>query len=199
MPSFSELAPPPREISPIHSNNPTPEPIVAPPPNKKSKVDLPSSSSSSSDSSDDGVELPLKAPPTHLLQQYQQPVATSNVHHHNMQMSHMPQIAHKSGHYQGHMTQMPHLIGQQQQQQQQQQSHHHHHQQQQQQSVIDVQSSSSSDSDSGSSSGSSSSDSSSDSSDQENDREVVSCSLMDYLALYPVGQFGIQVICPFNV
>ena len=178
-----------QEISPIHSSNPTPEPIAA----KKVKTDVTSSSdssssssSSSSDSESEG-EVPLSQAghmTGHMMQPQAQP--TINVNQSQMpqisQLLQMPQISHMA---QPQMTQLQMTQPQMAQPQTTQlqmtqpqmmpgyttQMYPAHTGQ-----VIHQPSSSSgssSDSDSDSSSGSSSSDSSDDSSDQKNDREVV--------------------------
>ena len=159
-----------REISPIHSNNPTPEPI-RPPSRKKQKISplTRSSSSSSSDSSNsdsEGEEPMSQAPPTQQVPAQFSSVPVTRVTSAQSQISsignsnNMPVFSHSQPYAQkGHIAQKSHpgQVGQ---------------------AKIPpppnqrLSSGSSSGSDSDSSSGSSSSDSSSDSSD-EDDKEVV--------------------------
>ena len=166
-----------REISPIHSANPTPEPIL-PPSRKKPKLTTENSSSSSSDSSDSDSEgeepfqqvsnappIQTQAPPhfsSTPVTRVNMPVFSSSGPAGGAHVAQKGRIAQKS---------QSQLV-----QQQSQQSHHHGAVMSQPQLAPPQQrlsSASSSDSDSDSSSGSSSSDSSSDSSDEENDKEVV--------------------------
>jgi hypothetical protein len=164
-----------REISPIHSNNPTPEPI-RPPSRKKQKISplTRSSSSSSSDSSDsdsEGEEPISQAPSTQQAPVQFSSIAVTRVtssqshlsstsssggnnmpvfsHSQPMAMTQKGRIAQKSHPGQLGQVKIPPPPNQR------------------------LSSGSSSGSDSDSSSGSSSSDSSSDSSDEENDKEVV--------------------------
>ena len=162
-----------REISPIHSNNPTPEPI-RPPSRKKQKISplTRSSSSSSSDSSDsdsEGEEPMSQAPPTQqaptqfssipvtrVTSGQSHPISSSGGNNnmpvfssHSQPMTQKGHIAQKSHPGQLGQAKIPPPPNQR------------------------LSSGSSSGSDSDSSSGSSSSDSSSDSSDEENDKEVV--------------------------
>ena len=169
-----------REISPLQSANPTPEPPILPPSRKKPKLasggnSSPSSSSDSSDSDSEGEEplaQVLNAPPNqsqappHFVssrvltaishsQSSSMPVFTSTppttAHKgHIAQKSQSSQLIQQSG---AAMSQQPPRLAPPKQ---------------------TLSSASSSDSDSDSSSGSSTSDSSSDSSDEENDKEVVS-------------------------
>ena len=171
-----------REISPIHSSNPTPEPI-RPPSRKKQKISplTRSSSSSSSDSSDsdsEGEEPMSQAPPiqqaptqfssipvTRVTSAQSHPISSSGGSNNSMPVfsSHSQPMTQK-----GHIAQKSHpgQLGQ---------------------AKIPpppnqrLSSGSSSGSDSDSSSGSSSSDSSSDSSDEENDKEVVRYNRKFYL------------------
>ena len=170
-----------REISPLQSANPTPEPPILPPSRKKPKLasggnSSPSSSSDSSDSDSEGEEPlaqvlnappnQIQAPPHFVLsrvptaisshsQPGSMPVFTSTP----PTTAHKGHIAQKSQSGQliqqsgAAMSQQPPRLAPPKQ---------------------TLSSASSSDSDSDSSSGSSSSDSSSDSSDEENDKEVVS-------------------------
>ena len=166
-----------REISPIHSSNPTPEPI-RPPSRKKQKISplTRSSSSSSSDSSDsdsEGEEPISQAPPiqqaptqfssipvTRVTSAQSHPISSSGGSNNSMPVFSQPMTQ------KGHIAQKSHpgQLGQ---------------------AKIPpppnqrLSSGSSSGSDSDSSSGSSSSDSSSDSSDEENDKEVVRKFLSD--------------------
>ena len=165
-----------RDISPIQSANPTPEPILPPSRKKPKLASAGNSSSSSSDSSDsdsEGEEPVSNAPPTqsqpppHFLSS-RVPTAMSQSSH--PQVGSMPVFtaSQPAPGPKGHIAQKSHS-----------QLLQHAgagmpHQPRLAPPKQTLSSASSSDSDSDSSSGSSTSDSSSDSSDEENDKEVVS-------------------------
>ena len=158
-----------QEISPIHSNNPPPEPI-RPPSWKKQKLTRNSSSSSSdsSDSDSEGEEPMSQAPPIQQAPPQFSSISVTRVTNTQPQISssNMPVFSHSQP-----IAQKSHIAQKSQPGQPSQPKIPPHPDQR-------LSSASSSGSDSDSSSGSSSSDSSSDSSDEENDKEVVRLKLI---------------------